>query len=169
MEIWDLYTKDREKTGNTHIRGEEIPEGCYHLVVHVWIKNSLGQFLISQRSASRPSFPLMWETVGGSVLKGESSREGALRETQEEVGLDLSSSPGKFLFSRVRDRIGGKSFQDILDVWLFTTDQEVDLSRATTDETAQAVWMYPREIRQLLDTGKLVQTLAYFFTSVETQ
>ena len=38
MEIWDLYTELREVTGKEHIRGEVIPEGYYHLVVHVWIK-----------------------------------------------------------------------------------------------------------------------------------
>lgn len=39
MEVWDLYTKYREKTGKEHIRGVQIPQGYYHLVVHVWIPN----------------------------------------------------------------------------------------------------------------------------------
>lgn len=95
MEKWDLYTKYREKTGKEHIRGEEIPEGFYHLVVHVWIRNRKGEYLISQRSASRPTFPLMWECVGGSVIKGESSIEGAVREVKEEVGLDLEQEAGR--------------------------------------------------------------------------
>ena len=77
MERWDLYTEDRKLTGETHIRGMELPENKYHLVVHVWIKNSQGKYLISQRSANRPTFPLMWECVGGSVLYGESSLQGA--------------------------------------------------------------------------------------------
>ena len=46
MEKWDLYTKYREKTGREHIRGEEIPDGFYHLVVHVWIKNDKGQLKV---------------------------------------------------------------------------------------------------------------------------
>lgn len=71
MEYWDLYTKYRERTERTHMRGEELSEGLYHLVVHVWIRNPKGEYLISQRAASRPTFPLMWECVGGSVLQGE--------------------------------------------------------------------------------------------------
>ena len=39
MEKWDLYTKDRVKTGRSHTRGEELPEGLFHLVVHIWLKN----------------------------------------------------------------------------------------------------------------------------------
>ena len=75
-ELWDLYTEDREKSGETLVRGQEIPEGRYHLVADAWIVNSKGEYLISQRSASRPTFPLMWECVGGSVLAGEDSLTG---------------------------------------------------------------------------------------------
>ena len=90
MERWDAYDRDCNKIkGMTLIRGEKIHEGCYHLVVHVWIRNGKGEYLISQRSASRPTFPLMWECVGGSVLSGECSMDGARREVKEEVGLDL--------------------------------------------------------------------------------
>lgn len=71
MEIWDLYNQDREIVGLDHVRGSEIPQGYYHLVVHVWIKNSKDEYLISQRSADRPKFPLKWECVGGSAIKGE--------------------------------------------------------------------------------------------------
>ena len=84
-ELWDLYTEDREKSGETLVRGQEIPEGRYHLVADAWIVNSKGEYLISQRSASRPTFPLMWECVGGSVLAGEDSLAGALREAREEL------------------------------------------------------------------------------------
>lgn len=86
MEKWDLYTRNRELTGREQIRGEAIPEGFYHLVVHVWLKNKQGQYLISKRSADRPTYPLFWECTGGSVLLGETSLHGAAREwLKEEV------------------------------------------------------------------------------------
>lgn len=158
MEQWDLYTKDRVKTGELHVRGDPLPEGRYHLVVHVWIRNEKGQYLISQRAASRPTFPLMWECVGGSVTAGEDSLTGALREVKEEVGLDLPPEDGRLVFSKVR----GES-HDILDVWLFEYDGPLALEKATTDEVAQCRWMDRQEIKALFDSGELVQTLAYFF------
>ena len=164
MELWDLYNKDRELIGKTHVRGEAIPEGCFHLVVHVWIRNKYGEYLISQRSADRPTFPLMWECVGGSVTAGEDSLAGALREVFEEVGVELSADCGRVVFSRVRDVIGGKRFGDIMDVWLFDFDGDADLDAATTDEVANARWMRVEEIRTLYEEGKLVHTLDYFFT-----
>lgn len=165
MELWDLYNENCELTGKTHIRGQEIPQGFYHLVVHVWIRNRKGEYLISQRSATRPTFPLMWECVGGSVTKGEDSLAGALRETKEEVGVELLPEMGYVVFSKVRGVIDGRYFGDIMDVWLFEYDGPVSLENATTDEVAQTVWMNREQIRQLHDSGKLVHTLDYFFTT----
>ena len=98
MEKWDLYTRNRELTGREQIRGEAIPEGFYHLVVHVWLKNRHGQYLISKRSADRPTYPLFWECTGGSVLLGETSLHGAAREVKEEVGVDLEPGCGRMRY-----------------------------------------------------------------------
>lgn len=165
MEIWDLYNEHRELTGRDHIRGEKVPQGFYHLVVHIWIRNSKGEYLISQRSADRPAYPLMWECVGGSVTKGEDSLTGALRETKEEVGLTLSPEVGKLVYSVVGRVVNGVKFTDIVDVWLFEYDGPVSLEQATTKEVAQTVWMTREQIRELFDTGKMVHTLNYFFTT----
>ena len=119
-EIWDLYNENRELFGKDHVRGEQLPIDGYHLMVHVWIRNSKGQYLISQRSANRPTYPLMWECVGGSVVKGEDSLLGAIREAKEEVGVDLMPENGQVLFTKTRKIIEGKIFNDIMDVWCQT-------------------------------------------------
>ena len=145
---------------------ESIPIDGYHLVVHVWIRNSKGEYLISQRSANRPTYPLMWECVGGSVVKGEDSLQGAIREAKEEVGVDLIPKSGQVLFTKTRKIIDGKIFNDIMDVWLFEYDGEVDLGNATTDEVAQVAWMNREQIKELFDANMFVDTLEYFFTEV---
>lgn len=162
MEKWDLYNRDRTMAGIEHVRGEKIPKGYYHLVVHVWLRNSKGEYLMSQRSADRPTFPLMWECVGGSVVKGEDSLTGAIREAKEEIGVDLPEKGAKLVLSRVRDW-----FDDIFDVWLWEYDGEVDLEKATTKEVAQVKWMSVDEIRGMFESGEMVQTLGYFFDEVD--
>ena len=175
MELWDLYDEQRRLVGTDHVRGEELPDNCFHLVVHVWIRNRHGQYLISQRAADRPTFPLLWECVGGSVLKGENSLQGALREVKEEVGLDLDAHTGKVLFTKTRKTVNLKKsnnikkHNDIMDVWLFPYDGEVLLERATTREVAQTKWASREEIRQLWDNKLLVPTLGYFFSFNDTQ
>ena len=162
-EIWDLYNEKRELTGRDQIRGEDIPQGYYHLVVHVWIRNSNGKFLISQRSADRPMHPLKWECVGGSVLKGEDSLTGALRETKEEVGLSLAPKDGKIVRSTIGRVVNETKFSDIVDVWLFAYDGPVSLDAATTNEVAQSAWLDKEQIKELFDQGDFVDTLGYFF------
>ena len=163
MEVWDLYDKNKQLTGKTHTRGDDIPEGHYHLVVHAWVINSKGEYLITQRAANRKSYPLMFECVGGSVLTGETSEQGAVREIVEEVGLVLKETDGTIFRSEVRDVVNGKKFNDIMDAWLFKYDGEVDLSKATTDEVCFCKWMTIDEVKGLFDEGKLVPTLEYIF------
>ena len=43
-ELWDIYDEHRKKTGRLHRRGDDLAPGEYHLVVHIWIENSRGQF-----------------------------------------------------------------------------------------------------------------------------
>ena len=168
-EIWDLYNENREPLGKDHIRGEQLPIDGYHLVVHVWIRNSKGEYLISQRSANRPTFPLVWECVDGSVVKGEDSLQGALREVKEEVGVDLLPEKGQVILSDMKKIEFGKVVNKIVDVWLFEYDGEVDLSNATTDEVAQVAWMNREQIKELFDANMFVETLEYFFTEVDKE
>lgn len=153
-----------------HLHGTELPEEGFHLVVHVWIKNSEGKYLMTQRSANKSSFPLKWECVGGSVLKGESSIHGAVREVFEEVGIKFAVEDGTLLFTKVRKTIEGIRYNDIVDVWLFRYDGDVRLENATTDEVAQIKWMNRAEIEKLRREDKLVYSikdLDYFFDEMD--
>ena len=164
MELWDLYDEQRRLVGTDHLRGQELPDNCFHLVVHVWIKNCQGQYLLSQRAADRPTYPLLWECVGGSVLKGENSLQGALREVKEEVGLELEGSTGEVIFTKTRKVVDQVKCNDIMDVWLFPYDGEEDLDQATTREVAQTRSATRHAIEQLGGQRLFVPTLDYFFT-----
>lgn len=134
-------------------------------MVHIWIRNSKGKYLISQRSANRPTYPLMWECVGGLVVKGEDSLQGAIREEKEQVGVDLEPGSGQILFTK--KIIDGKIYNDIMDVWLFEYDGGVDLGNVTTDEVVQVIWMTRAQIKELFEQKMFVGTLEYFFTEVD--
>lgn len=52
-ELWDVYSFDRRPTGRTMYRGDPIPEGAFHLVVHICVFSPDGHMLNS--SAGRAS------------------------------------------------------------------------------------------------------------------
>lgn len=111
----------------------------------------------------------MWECVDGSVVKGEDSLQGAVRETKEEVGVDLLPEKGHVILSDIKKIEFGKVVNKIVDVWLFEYDGEVDLSNATTDEVEQVAWMSRSQIKELFDANMFVETLEYFFTEVDKE
>ena len=53
MEIWDLYDRDRNPLGITHIRGRYLPKGAYHIAVGIWTVNSKNQVLLTLRSPQK--------------------------------------------------------------------------------------------------------------------
>lgn len=71
-ELWDAYDKNFNKIENTTlVRGENIPDGIYHLVSEVIVKHTDGSYLLMQRDF-RKHHGGEWEvTAGGSALQGE--------------------------------------------------------------------------------------------------
>ena len=87
-ELWDAYDSEFNRIeGATLARGEEIPEGFFHLVCDILVKHADGTYLLMRRDA-RKHFGGMWEaTAGGSALRGETPLECAARELREETGI----------------------------------------------------------------------------------
>lgn len=91
MELWDVYDKAFHKMEDmTLIRGENIPDGLFHLVCDIIVRHTDGSYLLMQRDP-RKNFGSMWEaTAGGSALQGETPLECARRELWEETGIDAT-------------------------------------------------------------------------------
>ncbi len=88
MEIWDAYDKNVQLTGQQLRRGEQIPEGLYHLVSEILVRHEDGDYLLMQRDPAKWNFGGYWEgTAGGSALCGEDKLSCAKRELQEECGI----------------------------------------------------------------------------------
>lgn len=89
-EIWDLYDAFGRKTDRTMMRGEDVPAGLYHQVVHIWPVNNKGEFLVQRRSPFVQWKPNFWATTGGSAISGEDVLTAARRELREELGYDAA-------------------------------------------------------------------------------
>lgn len=151
-EIWDLYVRDRNGdfrvTDRKGERGKRLPDGTYHMVVQVWIRNSRGEYLISRRAPGK-SNPLCWEPTGGSALAGESSVQVACREAHEELGIVLDPRQGKHIARALRDYDG---YPDFIDVWLFEgVDVPVEEVCIQQEEVCDAMWASAESIRRLVE------------------
>lgn len=147
-ELWDVLDEDRKPTGRLHRRGDFLPAGDYHLVVHVWMQNSKGQYLMTKRSPNK-GFPNMWETTGGSALAGDDSLTAALREVREETGLMLLPENGECVFTV-------KEEDDFCDVWLFRQDFDLEDVVLLDGETCDVKYASVQDILQMRSQGKMV-------------
>lgn len=156
MEIWDVYDKNRNKTKRTHVRGNPLAIGDYHMVVHVWIINEVNEVLLTKRHPNKPH-PNLWECTGGSILAGENNLDGAKREVKEEIGIVLSTDNGALIRSNRRD-----IYHDFCDVWLFNQSFELSNTVLQTDEVTDIKWVTKSELDCMHNSNCIVPTLGYF-------
>lgn len=147
-ELWDVYDADRKVTGRLHRRKDPAREGEYYLSVQVWLLNSQGEFLITKRSPNK-GYPNIWETTGGAAQAGDDSLKAALREVQEETGLNLDPKNGKCIHS-TRGKNG------FLDIWLFRQDFDLKDVVLLEGETCDARYASGEELRSMKEEGLFV-------------
>lgn len=150
MELWDVYDKNRKKVGRTHQRGIPMKKGDYHLVVHIWIINSKGEYLIQKRAPWKEGWPNAWDcSAAGSAISGDDSDQTAKREVMEEIGLDMDMGKAERLFT-----IKSNSVFD--DVYLLRQNVELDELRLQYEEVADVKWATEKEIKEMVSKGEFI-------------
>ena len=87
----DIYTPSGIPSGTTATKRQAHEKGLWHTSAHIWIYNSEGDIMLQKRSASKDTFPGLWDiSVAGHISAGETPLQGALREINEEIGLDVT-------------------------------------------------------------------------------
>lgn len=90
-ELIDIVDKNGNPTGLSALKSEIHSKGHFHNTAHLWLYTSKGQILLQQRAASKVICPLLWDvSVAGHIDAGETPEQGIIRETKEEIGLDIS-------------------------------------------------------------------------------
>jgi isopentenyldiphosphate isomerase len=150
MELWDVYNKNRIKTGKTMERGSSFTDGAYHMVVHVCIFNTRGEMLIQQRQPFKEGWPNMWDvTVGGSATIGDSSQSAAERELFEEIGYQLD-------LSNIRPHLTINFEVGFDDYYLVEVDIDIETLQLQYDEVQRVRWASKDEILLMLDKGEFI-------------
>ena len=144
-EMWDLIDSNKNKTGITYERncGTPIPKDMYHLAVEIWTLKPNGEILLTQRHPNK-NYGLMWEATGGSVLAGESSIQGAVRELYEETGIKVNDNELTYIGDIVGDTYIMDEYVHILE----TDDIDLNLQ---PEEVVDAMWVTKEELEEKKD------------------
>lgn len=161
-EVWDVYDRNKKKTGKFAERDmHQLQEGEYHIVVNAVIMNSKNEILVSRRAAHK-KHGLLWELSGGSIVAGETSLEGMLREVREELGLQLSKKDAVLLAD-----IPSMKHHNIKELWLFRKDIDLKDVFFSDGEAIDAKWVTIDEFEEMVRQMEMTPTVDFGRTEYE--
>lgn len=152
-EVFDIYNREGEYLGRKEksICHSQNP-GFYHKPVWIWIINSNNEILVQKRSKSKKNFPDLWDMPSaGHVVAGETSIEGAIRETYEELGIKTKKEDYIFVKEYIYDK-----FFEIAQVYLLKLDIKISDFKLQSEEVEQVKWLTLDEFEKLFYSKEFV-------------
>ncbi len=143
-ELFDAYGQPRHKIKPRH---QPLKDGEFIYVVHVWIEDEKGRYLIQKRNKKQDPIPYQWAITSGLPNPKESPFHAALRETKEELGITLDASQLK-----IKARIVSSHNEYNTITMVYHTDQRVDLNDVKLDsnEVSAVSYVYLHEIKAMI-------------------
>ena len=140
--------KDGTLAGVDLVRGEEIPEGLYHIVCDVIVKHKDGDYLLMHRDSSKECYGGYYEaTAGGSALKGEDKVSCAKRELLEETGISAND------FTEIGQYT---SHDTIYYQFLCVTDCEKSSILLQEGETISYKWVSENDFISFVNSNEMI-------------
>lgn len=155
MEYFDLYTADRQPTGQRIMRGSPIPRGTYHIVVQIMTINKDGKILLTQRAQGK-SGAGKWECTGGCAVSGETSRQAAARELFEETGIRADRNTLEHMWTLKGDSM-------LLDFYATHQDISLEAMRLQPAEVSAAKWVSFERMEEMVRSGQTIATVTKWF------
>jgi isopentenyldiphosphate isomerase len=140
----DVLDAFAHPTGQVLPKREVHERELWHAGAHVWIYNPKGQLLLQHRHPGKTIYPDTWDiSAAGHLSAGDTPEQAAVRETKEELGLDIK--PGELEFigvSRTICPIAGQNWSHHVFDWNYIVRRDLDPSELTLrpGETIDAQW-----------------------------
>lgn len=151
--ILDIYNEKKEKLNKKIKRGDKLLDNEHILVAVIFIENSEGKYLIQKTSKEKGE---KYATTGGHVLSGETPKTAIIRETKEELGLDVSNE--NIIY--IGDLLFGIPFGEI---YYLKKDLDIAKLKLQQEEVEQVEYLTKTEILKLIETEKMVKSHGLMF------
>ena len=156
-ELWDIYDENRKKTGKLAEKDVyKFKKREYHIVVTGIIFNTKCEILISKRARWK-KYGGLWECNSGSILAGETSLEGIIRELKEELGIEFSEKDAIYLKEAKRD----KKVPDFKDLWIFERNIPIEKITFPDGEATEAKWVTIEQFMNMYYNNEIVPTIDF--------
>ncbi|MBZ9750401.1 NUDIX domain-containing protein [Deinococcus sp. HMF7604] len=145
---WLDLVNERDEVVGTVTREDAWARRLPVRVVNAFLINARGQLWIPRRTQTKRTFPGCLDmSVGGHVERGESYEAAFLRETQEELNLDLGAVPW-------REVAAFSPFETTLSTFMRVYEIQADLTpHFNPDDFSGAEWLTPGELLRRIEHG----------------
>lgn len=140
-ELWQGYKLNGEP--DTAITKDEARAGALHGAAHVWVwrrHNNRVEILVQQRAKDKPTWPGFFDiSAAGHIDAGEAPIDAAVRETREEINLNISATDLRLLFVRHSDDDAGNGMRENEFMWVYLyelteSDQGLELADGEVED-----------------------------------
>lgn len=154
-EKFDVLNELGEFTGKIATREECHKKGLWHRAVYAFIIDNNGNVLLQKRSANKKLWPNMWDvTVGGHVNCGEFGRQALIRETKEELGIEINDDDIKYL-------VGSTSINEQGDIinkhynecYLITKNIDISTIKLQKEEVSEVKYFSKKELLERISNN----------------
>ena len=105
-EMIDILNSDGTPAGYTRGRTEVHAKGLWHRTVHIWAFDKNGRIVFQQRSHLKENNPNLLDTsCAGHITAGDNSRNAAIRELREEMGVTKRPEDLEYLFEATHENV----------------------------------------------------------------
>lgn len=147
-EFFEVLDEKGKYTGEISTRQKCHKEGLWHKAVVAFIINSNEEVLLQKRSANKKLWPNTWDvTAGGHVLKGELGFQAAIRETKEELGVELNKNEMIFLGSSISSNKKGDIINNHFNEY-YIVNKDIDETKLKLqkEEVSEVKWISKEKI-----------------------
>lgn len=165
-EMLDIVDEKGIPTGRIVDRRTAHTQGLRHRTAHVWIlrynvQTKRMEILLQLRSKTKDSFPGCYDiSSAGHIPAGEDYIPSALRELQEELGIDAKPEELHYCGQRIihyEETFYGEPFVDnqVSNVYVLWSDQEASAFKLQAEEVDAVRWMEFEECCRLVAEHKI--------------
>ena len=148
-EMFDVLDENGDFTNQIETREECHKKGLWHKAVVVFILSTDNKkVLLQQRSAKKKLWPNLWDlTAGGHVLSGELGYQSGIRETKEEIGIDIVKNDMEFIGATRSENISGNIInRHFNEYYIVHKDLDINDIVLQEDEVQDIKWFDREEV-----------------------
>ncbi len=153
-EYFDILNENGEFINEVASREDCHKKGLWHKATVVFVVSTDNKkILLQQRSATKKSWPNLWDiTAGGHVLQNELGYQSVIRETKEEIGIDIKKEELEFIgATRSIDTAGIGPNKHYNEYYIVHKDINIDDIKLQTEEVQAVKWFNVEDIKNRIN------------------